>query len=235
MSIPLEICLAVPKMGGDGGHQMGFADLIFAELQRRNVSLREFSDLAGVDHSTLSKIINDGRRPAPVTIRKLAPLLGQTEDDLLTLVGHRSAKQPPSRPRTADDILIDLQRNLPIAVPKVKQVASAGPGEAEAEEYVYLPPRGGRRPKLFAIAITGRCMEPEICAGDTVIVDLEQAPTPGRIVIATVTEDGVTQTLVKRLIERRGVRYLAPNGGQAIQVDERVNIVGVVVHVGRDL
>ncbi len=112
MSITLDTGETTSKMGGEGDHQMNFADLIFAELRRRNISLREFAELAGVDHSTLSTNINGKHRPSPATLRKVAPLVGRSEDELLTMVGHRSGNPPAPDPSTPDEILAEIQRNV---------------------------------------------------------------------------------------------------------------------------
>lgn len=205
------------------------------ELDRREWSQADFARRSRLGAQDVSRYINDQRLPTYDKALVIAAHLGIDPDLVVQKAGHPVSRTIRERPRSVDDYLAGLQANMPIAVPKVRQVASAGAGESEIEDYVYLSPRPGRRPKLLALDITGRCMEPDLCAGDTVIVDPEQVATPGRVVVATITEDDATQTVVKRLTERRGVRYLEPNMGEPISVDERVRIVGVVVETRRKM
>lgn len=212
---------------------MTFPDLIFAELQRRNISLRKLAEMAGVDASTLSKIINDGYRPSPKTVRKMAPLLGKSEDELLTLVGHRSSEQRPSRPRTPADMLADLQRSLPIAVPVYDQPVSAGPGEPAIQEYLYLPPDVGLNPNWYGLPVRGACMDPVLLPGDVVVVNPDAVPEPGDMVVANI--DG-EQALVKWFVKHNGDLFLEPEIGEPIPYDEtRVRIIGVVMTMWRNI
>lgn len=70
-------------------------------------------------------------------------------------------------------------------------------------------------------------MVPRINDGDTIIVDREQPPELGKIVVAVAGNDW-DLVLVKRLVEVDGRRWLQPLQGQPVPVDEHVRIVGVV-------
>src|SRR3954471_16817620 len=77
-------------------------------------------------------------------------------------------------PRSAEDILRELEANQPVAVPVIQNiVAHMGAGGGIIEDYLYLPPayRRGRRKNILAITATGECMEPNINPGDYVIFD----------------------------------------------------------------
>lgn len=202
---------------------MPLPDLIFQELRRRNVSLRELAELAGVTHSTLSKIINHGQQPSPATVTKLASVLGQTEDQLLTMVGYRSATQAPPRP----------QPLMPITVPVYDQPVSAGSGEPSIQQYLYFSPDTGIPPSWYGLPVIGSCMVPHLFEGDVVVVDPEGHPEPGDMVVAEIDHE---QALVKWFTKRRGTLYIEPERGEAVPFDEEhVRIVGVVMKMWRDV
>ncbi len=214
-----------------------FGTWLLDEIERREWTQAEFARRSKLKPQNVSRWISGERLPSYNSCLTIARVLGIDPDIVLGKAGHPLTRQVRERPRSLDDILRELEAQRPIAVPKVRHLASAGPGAPvieEVEEYVYLPRRGGRRERLRAIEVTGDCMDPEICAGDTVVFDPEQMPTSGRVVVATVSEDGITRTLVKRFIQRRDGAYLEPRNGKPIKVDERVRIVGVVIHSGRD-
>lgn len=52
------------------------SDLIKAEMERRNISIREFADLVGSTHPTIASIL-DGRVPSYKTCTQLVPVLRQ--------------------------------------------------------------------------------------------------------------------------------------------------------------
>lgn len=52
------------------------SDLIKAEMERRNISIREFADLVGSTHPTIASIL-EGRVPSYKTCTQLAPVLHQ--------------------------------------------------------------------------------------------------------------------------------------------------------------
>lgn len=195
---------------------MVFPELLLAELRHRGISLRELADLAGVNHTTLSKMINHNQRPAAATVRKLAPLLGKTEDELLTLAGYRSGQQAPARPRSLDDALREVEHLRPIAVPVMELEA----GQLVTRDYEYLPPQSGgarHRPHYFAMRVTGDEMVPLIGPGDTIIVDPDTPAAAGRIVVAIVD----------------GTRMVVMREGEP--VDDPVQILGVVIRVTKAL
>jgi SOS-response transcriptional repressor LexA len=201
---------------------MTLADLVFGELRRRDVSLRELARLAGVSHSTLSKIVNHGLIPEPETVRKLAPILGRSEDDLLTLVGHRSEKSLPPRP----------QPLMPYAIPVYDMYVSAGVGEPHIQQYLYMGPDEGVPADWFGIPVRGECMVPVLFPEDVVIVNPNAEPRDGDMVVFDLEHE---KALVKWFIKRKkGVRF-EPENGDPIPFDEAtMRIVGVVMRTWRN-
>lgn len=68
-------------------------------------------------------------------------------------------------------------------------------------------------------------MEPDICHGDTVVIDRDAVPEVGKLVVFERDE----QVMVKRLVRRGNERYLEALDGTSIKVDGAVRIEGVVI------
>lgn len=66
------------------------SDLIKAEMERRNISIREFADLVGSTHPTIASIL-DGRVPSYKTCTQLVPVLRQP----LTVILRAATLLPP--------------------------------------------------------------------------------------------------------------------------------------------
>ncbi len=209
-----------------------FGTWLLHELDRREWSASDLARALRVNTGVVSNWINGVRRPKYDNCIKIARVLGIDPEIVVAKAGRETVTQVRQQPRSLDDIIRELETERPIAVPIVEQVASAGKGEP-AVGYVYLPPLGGRRPKLFAMKVSGRCMEPRLCPGDTIIVDPEKVPEPGKIVVAVAGVDW-DQVLVKYLAMDKGVRVLRPEHGKPIPIDETVRIVGVVIKSIRD-
>jgi len=202
---------------------MSLAEMLFQEMRRRDVSLRELAQTAGVSHSTLSKIINHNQQPTPETVRKLAGILGHSEDDLLIVAGHRTGK--PARTR--------LLPTLPIAVPVYDQPVSAGKGEPAIQQYLYFAPDSGIPPGWYGLPVIGSCMVPHLFEGDVVVVDPEGQADPGDMIVAEIDHE---QALVKWLTKHRGQLFIEPERGDMVPFDEsRMRIVGVVMKMWRDV
>lgn len=201
---------------------MDFAELIFAELRRRDISLREFAALTGVDHSTLSQIRNRKQVPSPRTIAKLSSFLGKSEDELLALAGHRSEKPAPPRP----------QPLMPYAVPVYDQAVSAGKGEPVIRQYLYLGPDEGIPSSWYGLPVVGTCMVPLLLPGDVVIINPDGKPESGDMVVADFEHE---KALVKWFAKHKEEYWLEPEKGEPILYDEeKVRIVGVVMQIWRN-
>lgn len=201
---------------------MSFVDLIFEEIRRRNISQRKLAELAGVDPSTLSKIINEGFTPSSRTIRKMAPILGKNEDELLSMVGHRSEKPAPARP----------QPLMPYAIPVYSQEVSAGKGEPVIQQYLYMGPDEGVPSDWFGVPVRGECMVPILFPEDVVIVNPNAQPRDGDMVVFDVEHE---RALVKWFIKRKaGIRFEPENGDPILFDEDTMRIVGVVMRTWRN-
>lgn len=56
------------------------ADFVLGEIDSRRVSLREFADMVGVSHSTLSRLIN--KPDSPISFELLTKLAAATKTDI---------------------------------------------------------------------------------------------------------------------------------------------------------
>lgn len=141
-------------------------------------------------------------------------------------------RAPP--PRSAEDILAELEAHAPVAVPVVQNVVASMGSGAPIEEFLYLPPhyRRGTRNRILAVKAEGECMEPNVHAGDYVIFDKDAPWKAGDIVVAAV--DG--QVMVKRLM-CNGTGYVlrADATGETRTLSDDDHVFGRVIQITRPL
>lgn len=226
------VSLPAGYTGGMNGDGAEFGEWLQEQLERRELLQADFARSGNFNPQNVSRWINNERVPSSGSAIRIAKVFGIDEDLVLRVAGHKPPIGQKKPPRSLDDIIKELEAERPIAVPIIEQIASAGRGEA-AIGYVYLPPMGRRSPGLFAMRVKGSCMVPRINDGDTIIVDREQPPELGKIVVA-VAGDNWDIVLVKRLVEIDGRRWLQPLQGRPVLVDESVTIVGVVKKIISD-
>jgi len=89
---------------------MMLRDLIKEEMNKRNLSIRDFAKLVGVSHPTISAVLN-GEEPSFDLCRKLAPVLHIPLESVLLSAG----LLPPASPDTeyAEQILHLLRQLSP--------------------------------------------------------------------------------------------------------------------------
>ena len=81
------------------------ATLIRASRTRRALTLREFADLTGLHHNTIDHLeTKRHKNPTNKTLEKLAPHLGYTLSELITLISQKQ-RSIPSQAKTAQDVL----------------------------------------------------------------------------------------------------------------------------------
>ena len=64
------------------------AEFLISECRDRDMSWRQASLKAGLDHSAISRFIR-GTQPSPLSCAKLADYFGYSLDHMLVLAGHR--------------------------------------------------------------------------------------------------------------------------------------------------
>lgn len=204
-----------------------------AQIARQYASQAEFARAAGVPGQYVSNWVNG---KIALSLEYLPAVARALHLDAHT-VAERMGIPLPDRappPRSAEDILAELEANAPVAVPVVQNmVASMGSG-IPIEDFLYLPPRfrRGKRTRILAVKAEGHCMEPDIRDGDYVIFDKDASFHPGDIVVAAV--DG--QVMVKRLV-RNGTGYVlrADATGDTLTLTESDHIFGRVIQITHPL
>jgi len=88
---------------------MTLKDLIKEEMDKRNLSIREFSKLVGVSHPTISAILN-GDEPSYDLCRKLAHVLHMPLESVLRAAG---LLPPVSADTEYEEHILHLFRQLP--------------------------------------------------------------------------------------------------------------------------
>lgn len=197
-----------------------FADWLLSQMGRADYRTRDLARLIGCSHQAVSAWTLGRTRPEPQYTAALARVFGVTRESIEAMLGQSPV--PSERNLDFMDHLRLLQLKAPIPI-RIEGIASAGPG-AWQDTIWMAPELKGRRPR--ALKVTGTCMAPRIEPGDTVIVDTEASPRPGRIVAAQ--QDG--QIVVKRF---QG-EWLEGDDGSSIPIDGW-QILGVAIEVNKPL
>lgn len=204
------------------GRQIG---LRVKELrERRGWTRSQLAAYAGVDPAYITNLEHGKMvRPGAEALERIARALG------VPLHVLTQGLIPPPPPRPPQDLLRELERSMPIAIPLLSGSISAGPGSIVDYEYVPREPPFSERPEAFlALPVRGDCMEPIISDGDVVIVDTQTEARPGDIVVAE--HDG--QVYVKELGFHQGrPALIARQGQEPILIDETTAVRGVVIRV----
>lgn len=210
-----------------------------AELRtQRGISQAELARRVGWTSGYVSLIEGNKRLvdalPRHDFMVRLADVLGVEVEDLASGVGKGTL---PRRVLTDDELFAKIGAGYVEDIPVIDDVlVSAGPGSAIPQDIDdTLPQRSRRRhfKHLRTLAVTGRCLEPELRHGDFVVIDRDRAAEPGKLVVAVRDEE---EALIKRLVERDGLLYLATNDGRPdLPVDDHVRILGPVVAYQRML
>jgi SOS-response transcriptional repressor LexA len=232
----------VPLVVPDNAISAATRDFIFRRLFELRMEQKDLAAAIGVDGSTLSRLLGRKRGASLGTLRKIAVALEVGEDMLLRPTSATAA------PRTETDSIShlartvarlkrdvqDLARRQPLVQVPVAGRVHAGAGGGLVEAVVYVPRQEAEGRALLAVEVRGDCMEPEIHAGDTAIVDLDASPQNGDLVAARLpdTEDYV----VKRFYRRKGAVELHSNDGEPVVFPaDRVEVAGVVFGTWRPL
>lgn len=169
------------------------------EILRQYPSQAEFARAAGVRTQYVSNWVN-GKIDLSIDF---LPAVARALHTDARIVAERMDIPLPGRapqPRSAEEILAELEANQPVAVPIIQNlVAHMGNGGGIIADYWYLPPRyrKSKRKNILGVVAIGECMSPLIEPGDYVVFDTDAPWKKGDIVVAAV--NGEMQ--VKRLIE----------------------------------
>lgn len=189
--------------------------------ERRGWSQTQLAARSGVSNSLISRIERDEvKSPGHDKLMKLAAALGIEVAEL-------TGEQPMAR-RSA--VIQEGVARVPLMAVRVQ--ASGEPAWLDSHEEVVTGASYVRgRPNAFAAVVTGRCMEPEIHAGDVVLVDPDREPQDREMVVVSVPGGG---TLVKWYrVDELGRPYLRAADGTEIRPNG-AKIEGVVFKVEKE-
>lgn len=212
-----------------------FAEWLSERMQRRGLNQSQVAAYAGVHPSSVNAWLKGSSFPSTRSCRRLAEVFGVPVAEVYNLAGHGTPDYvpPPRQELSPVERMLEAISEMPLPVPVVEQLASAGEGQGAVIETLWVPPTatGGRRPNLLGLRVRGTSMEPEVHDGDTVIIDRDATPKPGDVVVASVGDD----VFVKRL-ERKsdGRLVLRGNNGRLVPADEAL-VAGVVIQAVRDI
>lgn len=207
-----------------------FGEWLRGMVQRRGLSQVAVAKGLAVSQAALSRWLHDVATPDPDSCSKIAQFLHIPVEDVYARAGHPVSTEPPAwRPRSFDDIVLEMMAGRPVAVPVVDQLASAGPGQ-QVMDYVYLEPGYETDGRYVAIRVKGRSMEPELHDGDIVVLDTHASPEVGDTVVATIEDE-----VFVKFYGRKGDRVvLIGNDRREIPADD-AKIEGVAIQTIRAL
>ena len=199
-------------------------------MQRRGLRQSQVAAYTGVGESTVSKWVKGATRPDPESCLKLAELFHEPLAKVYALAGHPAEYTPEERAHlSVREAAAEFLADLPVEIPVHEQTASAGFGQ-DVIEWVYWEAARAAGRNIVGLRVRGSSMEPDIRDGDTIFIDRNLAPEPGRLVVASVGD----QVFVKRYEQRAAGALLRGNNGSAIDA-AGAKIEGVVIQLSRDV
>jgi transcriptional regulator with XRE-family HTH domain len=183
--------------------------------EQARLSKRELARRSGIDRVHIIKI--ESGKVKSITLKTAQRLAKGLDKPPSVFFGE--SPELKFAPKTS---LADLELSIKAYIPVYTEV-SAGDG-IEPIDWVACTRVKAAPESLRAYRVKGFCLMPEILEGDTVIVDTEQQPSPGKLVVVII--DG--QASVKRFTGD----YLEDNNGK--YRPDNVHTHGVVVGIYRE-
>lgn len=187
------------------------AERIQQRLEALGLSVRGASLAAGGSESTIRNIL-DGRseNPRGDTLRKLAPVLGVTEQWLLT-----GSDEPPSEVRPAN-VKVPRPTESPRDVPVYGTVAGSELGRGafqlttDVVDYVRRPAGLEGARDAYALYVEGESMVPRFEPGNLVFVHPHRKPVRGDYVVIQEpdSDNGGPRGFIKRLVRVTATRIV---------------------------
>jgi transcriptional regulator with XRE-family HTH domain len=210
----------------------GFDKYLADLMRRRGLRQSQIASYAGVSHSTVINWLR-GTQPTPESLRKLAQGLHIEYSELMRAAGHgeagpeqATAAQGPLSPDIAVQQLVEIARAMvPERIPVQESWVHAGDVGPEGQ-FVYRQPEWHSRLVLI-FDVHGDCMAPEVEPGDRVVVDLEETPQDGDLVVVNVDGEALC-----RLYDAKNQMLVAWNDYPPIPFSEGRQ-VGVIIEVNK--
>ena len=180
-----------------------------------------FAKAIGVASNTVSQWANGKLRPGEAVAQKIAREFDMTVEEVMALF-------PPRGAAPAGGVVMDAPLWEVPMTPVLNYVSAARFNVAfDAPPIDMIPnPAPGRR--LFALRISGDCMEPMLRNGEDIYIDPDAVPVDKKVVL--VQSDG--EYTLKRYSVIDGVPYLVPDNAKYPRIRVQTNktlIRGVVI------
>ena len=143
----------------------------------------EFGASVGLEQHTISNLELDRRPPTTDELREISAFTGRT---VAWFVGEPETM----RRRSIREQMAEWLEEVPKEIPIYDQEAHAGFGGAVID-YTWIDTEANVGKTLAGVYIRGRCLEPEISAGDVVIVDRDMTAQNGDVIVAFYEEVGL--------------------------------------------
>jgi hypothetical protein len=194
---------------------------------------RELAELADINRSYLSEIVNRRTGPGLSAIHKLATALELPVAAFLP-------GADPDQAIAAARMGARLDPASVMLAPKIGRGVADTAGGGQIEDYppqqlTPVPERAGKGHQLASGEVRGDCLAPDLEPGDTAIIAIHEA-RPGQIVAVTKLATG--ELFYKRFGTESGRYKLSPNPGKGESLyfePEEINVVGVVIGRYRDV
>jgi transcriptional regulator with XRE-family HTH domain len=210
---------------------MPLADKIKQLREEREWTQEELALRSGIAQTTIASIeAGKAKNPTTPNLLKLARAFNIRPEELYQAAGYisdaRTAykyKEPP------EDALERAVIALPESVPVYGELVLHADSPGEIIDYVQVSKKRARGKKLEGYIAHGKCLEPDIQSGDTIIIDRDGEVDSGNIV-AYLFDNELHLARLRRIA--RGL-YLE-NNERRIKL-QAVQLVAPVVEVRRKL
>jgi phage repressor protein C with HTH and peptisase S24 domain len=145
-----------------------------AAAKVRGVQLTHVPDLAGVSRSHFWDVLAGRKSPTVAWLTKVALALRSEPSDLLSMNGATTTPFPVTR----------ASKRVKLVSVRAAAGAFSEPEAVEPAGYITAPTRRAIKPNMFAVAVSGRSMEPLIRDGAICLFrPLEGRDPDGRVVL----------------------------------------------------
>ena len=161
---------------------MDVGEAIRSARVKRVLSQRELAKLAGVAPSFISRIEGGKYKfTSQESLDKIARALKITSETLYDAALSKKPHAQHVRPQEISDMIKDMQAMQTnfYEVPIVAELHMPG----EILEYIYIPRTGPAKVNYVGVKAKGYCLEPDIQDGDTLIIDKDAEPEPGKTIL----------------------------------------------------
>lgn len=212
-----------------------FAAWLEQDMRDRQLGVREYAKFLGVDHSLLSRYLNNALYPTRKTVQRIAAALNVPQSEIDALLPSERTSPRGEQDAALAEItksLADIRAAIAptssriISIPIHGAPASTGSTTTHVDHVQFAVPPEFVNHRFEAVEVRGDCLEPSgIAHGHIAIVDLDIRERHGDLVLARRDDE----LLVKRLEIDGRLRWLiADQHWEPLLVADGVEVIGVV-------